>query len=244
MSGPIEWLEQSVLPRTATILVEDGRQRATAVRSIDGRVASTLRSAQPQELSWALTQVVQLKALVDGKSSTLVEPTAQWLTQHIRTLDRGVDQAVQRAWDNREDARASTVKGRVIEYLRQHGSARVLEMAEALERAPSQISRALAQLEDEGVVCKDPTGTAADGRAKFWRLAETVGTTERHAEVVEATFTQGGFRVWVAERQGVTAKSELMRLEDPKGVLYKLAQTDFKRAGKRPAGEHPDADER
>ncbi|HEY6758859.1 MAG TPA: helix-turn-helix domain-containing protein [Baekduia sp.] len=146
-------------------LVSDDDHAAHAFCEAVGREADQLVEHR------RLEDVVQVSAKLDRVVANLDPSDLRgYLLATLDRLDRGAVVLSQIRDAEARAAEAGPVRERVLEYVASHHAARSGDVAEALDLARSQVSRALRQLSDQGLVQRvpPPAGATRDGREHFY----------------------------------------------------------------------------
>ena len=150
----------------AALAVLDGQHRATAMTWLS-ELGQHLESVSSRD---DLDAVVQWSARLDRLTNNLPESEAStlakgYLAAILHSLDRRAAVLSQQRDVLERDREAGGVRDRVLAFVIRQPRSRSGEIAEALEIAPSQASRALRELQERGLVfLAEPNGADRDGR--------------------------------------------------------------------------------
>lgn len=111
--------------------------------------------------------VSRWQSMTTGSSES---PSAQQLAALATTLDAGWRTISLRRDAEAQHAAGTTVRQRILEFVRDHPGTRPSAISEDLEVSPSQVSRALRVLVEEGAIVRDVPG-GHDQRAVTYAAA-------------------------------------------------------------------------
>jgi DNA-binding MarR family transcriptional regulator len=159
----------------AFVAANDHDAALLAVNLLDAVLVEALQ-ADVERVVWLAARVEQLRARTEGNRSVVPEPITVAFGRLRTSLRRRTAYLEQERHHTAAELEASTVKGRILAMVVDHGQVRPRDVALELGLTPPQVSRAFRQLLDDDLVTK--TTDPADGRSSLY-LPSVQETTDQ-----------------------------------------------------------------